>query len=90
MTITFHHGITRRWELHRLKANIVSFQSMKFPSSGNTMVKNYGHLLVGMYFEKFRKIFGLIFRGSFWGALTCVTEINAIDVTKYSDTSDIN
>ena len=75
-TITFHHVIARRWEFHRLQANNVSFQSVQFPSSGDTMVKNYGHLLVGMYFEKFRKNLGLIFWVSFWGALTCVTEIS--------------
>ena len=74
-TITFHHGITRRSEFHRLKANIVSFQSVKFLSSGDTMVKNYGPDLVGMHFEKFRKNLGLIFWMPFWDALTCVTEI---------------
>ena len=71
MTITCYHDIARRRELHRLKANNVSFQSVQFPSSGDIMVKSYGHLLVGMYFKNFRKNFGLILRGSFWGAL-CV------------------
>ena len=75
MTITFHHGIARRWELRRLEANNVSFQSVKLQSSGDEILENYDHLLVGMYFKKFRKIFELIFRGAFWGALTCVTEI---------------
>ena len=49
-TITFHHGIPRSWEFHQLKANIVSFQSVKFTSSGDNMVKSYGLLLVAMYF----------------------------------------
>ena len=52
--------------LLRSATNNVSFQSVKFPSSGDTMVKSYGPVLVGMYFEKFRKIFGVILGCLFW------------------------
>ena len=48
MTITVDHGIARRWEFYQLQADNVSFQSVKYQSSGDTMVKSYGHLLVGI------------------------------------------
>ena len=71
--ITLLPDAARKREFHRSKANNVSFRSVKLPFSGDTVVKSYDHLLVGMYFTKFRKNLELIFWVSFWGALTCVT-----------------
>ena len=58
MAVTFDRGIARRWELHRLKAEIVTFQSVKFISSDDTMVKSYDHFWLVCILHNFVKFFG--------------------------------